>query len=183
MNNFDGKKYQARFDALAERGVDVHGEAALIKTFDPGSVLDAGCGTGRVAIELSRQGIEVIGVDKDASMIAEARRIAPDLTWLQQDLSTLDLGRTFDVVALAGNVPLFCPEGSRAELVRCCAVHIGAEGVLIAGFELGRGYGLDEYDQACAAAGITISTRWSTWDGRPFKEESGYAVSIGGHAR
>jgi len=56
---FDGKAYQARFDALAERGVDIHGEARFVMSFEPSSVLDAGCGTGRVAIELARQGAEV----------------------------------------------------------------------------------------------------------------------------
>ena len=55
-------------------------------------VLDAGCGTGRVAIELGRQGIEVVGVEADPSMLAphEARAA---LTWIQSDVGALDLGR------------------------------------------------------------------------------------------
>ncbi len=78
---FDGDEYQARFDALAAEGKDVHGEATFIRAYEPISVLDAGCGTGRVAIELARHGIDVIGVDADASMIDTARRRAPDLDW------------------------------------------------------------------------------------------------------
>src|SRR5579862_3486103 len=105
---FDGREYQARFDALADKGLDVHGEARLVRSLTPTSVLDAGCGTGRVAIELSRHGIDVVGVDVDQSMIAEAKRRAPTLTWVTADLSTLVLGRLFDVVILAGNVPIFC---------------------------------------------------------------------------
>src|SRR5271163_1689841 len=108
--DFDGEAYQTRFDRLAAQGVDVHGEASLVLSFEPTSVLDAGCGTGRVAGELARRGVEVVGVDVSASMIAEARRRAPDQLWLEDDLSTLDLGRHFDVVVMAGNVPLFCPE-------------------------------------------------------------------------
>src|SRR5271169_1210431 len=106
---FDGHAYQARFDELAATGVDVHGEAALVLSFHPKSVLDAGCGTGRVAIELARRGLEVVGVDVDESMIAEARRLDPELTWVRADLATLALGRRFDAVVMAGNVPLFCP--------------------------------------------------------------------------
>ena len=49
---WDGDEYQRRFDALATAGKDVHGEAAFVMAMEPGSVLDAGCGTGRVAIEL-----------------------------------------------------------------------------------------------------------------------------------
>ena len=58
-----GAAYDDRFDRLASAGVDVHGEAALVDSYGPGSVLDAGCGTGRVAIELSRRGHPVVGVD------------------------------------------------------------------------------------------------------------------------
>ena len=140
MSAFDAKRYQARFDALASSGVDVHGEATLVRSFEPRSVLDAGCGTGRVAIELDRHGVEVVGVDVDESMIAEARRLAPDIEFLMADLAGLDLGRTFDVVVLAGNVPLFCPEPSRDDLIGSCAAHVRAGGVLIIGFQLGRGY-------------------------------------------
>src|SRR3954468_2971315 len=89
LMGFDGAEYQARFDTLAARGVDVHGEATFVRSFGPATVLDAGCGTGRVAIELARHGIEVVGVDVDRSMLDEARRRAPTLTWRQADLTAL----------------------------------------------------------------------------------------------
>jgi SAM-dependent methyltransferase len=178
MSTFDGRAYQARFDELAEKGMDVHGEATLIRSYGPASVLDAGCGTGRVAIELARQGIEVLGVDIDASMIAEARRRAPEIVWLEADLATLALDRQFDVVALAGNVPLFCPAATRSALVSACAAHVATGGVMVAGFELERGYDLADYDAACEAAGLSLADRWSTWDQQPFRDEGSYAVSV-----
>ncbi len=178
---FDGEAYQARFDALAAQGVDVHGEATFVLSFAPRTVLDAGCGTGRVAIELARRGVEVVGVDVDRSMLAEARSRGPGIRWVEADLAALELGRTFDVVVLAGNVPIFCPPGSRAALVGSCAAHVAPTGVLVAGFQLGRGYGLDEWDEACAAAGLQLDQRWSSWDREPFEPDRGYAVSVHRH--
>jgi len=179
--DFDGRAYQARFDALAHAGADVHGEADFVRSFTPRSVLDAGCGTGRVAIELARRGIRVVGVDISVSMIDEARRRAPELDWYDADLADLDLGQTFDVVVMAGNVPLFCPAGQRPALVHACATHVVAGGVLVAGFRLDGEYGTDEYDLCCAAAGLVLEERYATWDREPFRVGCGYAVSV--HSR
>ncbi len=178
VSSFDGRAYQARFDELGDRGMDVHGEASLVRSLDPGTVLDAGCGTGRVAIELDRHDIEVVGVDVDGSMLAEARRLAPTLEWIEADLATLDLGRRFDVVVLAGNVPLFCPAAKRPELVAACAAHVAPGGAMVAGFQLDRGYGLDVFDRVCGAGGLSLVDRWATWDGQAFRPQLGYAVSV-----
>ena len=179
--SFDGREYQARFDALAEQGMDVHGEASLVRSLGPDSVLDAGCGTGRVAIELASHGIAVVGVDIDPSMLAEAARLAPQLDWVQADLATLDLGRTFDVVVLAGNVPLFCDSSRRAALVQSCARHVTPGGAMVAGFQLDRDYSLEDFDAACGAGGLSLVIRWATWDGRPFGDDATYAVSVYRH--
>jgi SAM-dependent methyltransferase len=40
----------------------------------PGPVLELGCGTGRVTLPLARDGVEVVGVDRSAAMLAHARR-------------------------------------------------------------------------------------------------------------
>jgi SAM-dependent methyltransferase len=176
---WDGAEYQARFDALAARGVDVHGEAAFVCSLEPRpeSVLDAGCGTGRVGIELARRGLTVVGADVDPSMLAAARRADPGVEWIEHDLATLDLGRRFDAVLMAGNVPLFTPAGTQAALVGGCARHVAPTGCLVAGFELGRGYTLDEYDAHCAAVGLVPAERFATWDREPFAG-GGYAVSV-----
>ena len=139
---WDGDRYQGRFDELVAAGSDVHGEASLVRSYGPASVLDAGCGTGRVAIALADHGIDVVGVDLDASMLATARRRRPDLTWEQADLASLSLGRDFDVVVMAGNVVLFTPPGTEAAVVAACGRHLASGGMLIAGFQLGRTYDL-----------------------------------------
>lgn len=185
---WDGDDYQARFDALAASGVDVHGEVRFVLALSPASVLDGGCGTGRVALELARGGVDVVGVDIDPSMLATARARAvrpsgDDLATTPRfevaDLADpgFDLGRAFDVVALAGNVPLFTAPGTQGLLVAGCARHLRPGGLLVAGFSLGRGYDLFRYDQDCAAAGLVMVERWSTWDRDPFRNGD-YAVSV-----
>ena len=49
-----GPSYDAAFRELAASGMDVHGEAAYVAALVPPGirVLDAGCGTGRVAAGL-----------------------------------------------------------------------------------------------------------------------------------
>jgi SAM-dependent methyltransferase len=175
---WDGEDYQQRFDDLAASGVDVHGEADFVAAFAPARVLDAGCGSGRVAIELARRGIDVTGVDVDASMLDAAARRAPELRWVVRDLVDLDLGERFDVVVLAGNVPLFTPAGTQPALIGACARHVAESGVLIAGFSLGRGYELAELDADAAAGGLAVAERWATWDREPFPGDGTYAVSV-----
>lgn len=171
---WNGSEYQSRFDSLAESGMDVHGEAKFVLAYAPKSVLDAGCGTGRVAIELARHGVEVVGADRDQSMLAHARELAPGITWVRSDLAELDLGRKFDVVVMAGNVPLFTEPGTQDRLVAGVARHAG---LLIAGFSLNRGYSVEEYDEHCALAGFRLVERFATWDREEFRHGD-YAVSV-----
>jgi SAM-dependent methyltransferase len=176
--SFEGESYQARFDALAAQGADVHGEADLVSSLHPASVLDAGCGTGRVAIELARRAVDVVGVDINASMVDTARRRAPTLDFRLADLATLDLGRTFDVVVMAGNVLLFAEPNTESAVVAGCARHVVASGRLVAGFQLDRGYTLEQYDEACRQVGLVLAARFATWDREPFEAGGSYAVSI-----
>ena len=179
--DWDGDAYQRRFDTLAASGVDVHGEADLVASFDPATVLDAGCGTGRVAAELARRGIVVVGIDRDPSMIATARRLAPGVRFEVADVADADLGCTFDLVVMAGNVPLFTPAGTQDALVAGCARHLSPAGLLVCGFQLGRGYPLEAYDAACAAAGLVPEARWATWDRDPVGPGDDYVVSVHRH--
>jgi SAM-dependent methyltransferase len=174
-----GVDYDRRFADLEASGADVHGEARLVASFGPSSVLDAGCGTGRVAIELARQGIDVVGVDLDPSMLAAARAKAPHLSWVEQDLTSLRLGRTFDAVVLAGNVMLFVAPGSEGTVLERLAAHVGPAGVVVAGFSLGPGrLALPRYDRLAADNGLELAERWATWDRQPYRPGAPYAVSV-----
>jgi len=173
-----GPAYDERWVRMAAEGHNVHGEADFVEGLAPTSVLDAGCGTGRVAVELAGRGYDVVGVDLDPTMLAGARAKRPDLTWVVDDLAAVDLGRTFDVVVLAGNVMIFLTPGSEGPVVANLARHLGPVGALVAGFQLQPGgLHLDAYDGHCRAAGLDLEGRWATWDRRPF-DGGDYAVSV-----
>ncbi len=175
-----GRDYDARWERLTAEGHNPHGEADFVDELLGGSgrVLDAGCGTGRVAIELARRGYEMAGVDIDAEMISGARTKEPKLAWHRLDLAVFDLGEAFDIVVMAGNVLLFTMPGTEAAVVARCAAHLSPGGALVAGFQLRTGgYGLDRYDADCAFAGLTLSERFSTWERAPW-DQGNYAVSV-----
>ena len=174
----DTSQYDAKWAAMAKDGQNVHGEADFVSRFAPTSVLDGGCGTGRVAIELGRRGCEVVGVDLDEPMIRAARIKAPDIEFRLDDLATIDLQRSFDVVALPGNVMLFVATGSEATVIQNMSRHLSEGGRLIAGFQLARGLTVANFDDMSTAAGLTLEEHWSTWDGQPAAGDATYAVLV-----
>jgi SAM-dependent methyltransferase len=174
----DIDEYERRWQQLAASGGDPHGEAALVYSYVPRTVLDAGCGTGRVAVELARRGVDVLGVDNDPDMVAAARMKAPELRWLVADLADLSLPERFDVVVLAGNVVPYVAGGRRPAAVAACARHLVPGGLLVAGFALRPDWpGLTDYDAWCSMAGLVPVDRWATWDRAPYSG-GGYAVSV-----
>lgn len=170
--------YDEKWRLLAAAGASVHGEADFVCRFEPASVLDAGCGTGRVAIELAGRGIDVVGVDLDPAMLDQARAKAPQLTWIEGSVDQVALDRRFDVIVTAGNVMIFVQPGSEAAVVANLAGHLAPGGRLVSGFQLDRGYDLERYDTDCTAAGLEIVERFSTWDGDPLMGRGNYAVSV-----
>jgi SAM-dependent methyltransferase len=181
-------RYADRFAAAAAAGQDVHGEAHLVHALLPGParVLDAGCGTGRVAVRLAELGHEVVGVDVDPLMLDRARRDAPHVTWVVADLAQLALeGAPFDLAVAAGNVVPLVAAGTEPAVVAAVAGHLRPGGLLVAGFGLDPAHlPLDEapfdlasYDAWCDRAGLVLEARWATWDRAPY-DGGGYAVSI-----
>jgi len=184
----DPVEYDRRFLEAEQAGRDMHGEAGFVEALlAPGSsVLDAGCGTGRVAIELARRGFEVMGTDLDPGMLGGARAKAPGLDWRLADLAAPDLpgalgllpGQRFDAVVAAGNVMIFLEPGTEAAVTANLAGLLVPGGVLVAGFQLDGHLTLDDYDGHCRRAGLVLEERWATWERAPWQPGGDYAVSV-----
>lgn len=90
-----------------------------------GPVLGLACGTGRLQCELARAGIETVGLDLSAEMLAMARRHAvalpaearSRLQFVSGDMSHFDLGRRFSLVSIADNSFRELP--TRRQLLEC----------------------------------------------------------------
>lgn len=193
IGGVSGEEYAERFAALERAGADLHGEARFCAGLldRRAVVLDAGCGTGRVAIHLDELGYHPVGVDLDESMLAVARQAAPHLPWYRSDLAGItaaDVGGVsgFDMVVMAGNVVPLLAEGTTAGAVASLAGLLAPRGLLVAGFGLDPAHlppgcpvtPLEEYDEACRAAGLSLRERYSTWDRAPYDPAAGYAVSV-----
>jgi SAM-dependent methyltransferase len=187
-----GSSYAARFDQLAARGHDVHGEASFCARLVPvgARVLDAGCGTGRVAVRLSELGYDCSGVDLDEDMLRVAKERGPNVPWVAADLASPDLGTSlgtasYDLVVAAGNVFPFLAEGTEAAVVANLAALLRPGGLLVSGFgveatHLPRSAApvpLSSYDAWCTDAGLTLDARYANWDGDAYTG-GGYAVSV-----
>ena len=66
----------------------------------PELVLDLGCGTGKMTLELARRGYDMTGIDYSPEMLDIARSIADeeghDVLWLCQDMREFELYGTVD---------------------------------------------------------------------------------------
>jgi SAM-dependent methyltransferase len=84
------------------------------------TLLDLGCGTGRHALEMGRRGFRVTGVDHAPEMLDRAAQQALaqnlPLTFIQQELAALNLGRRFDAAYLLYNT--LCLLTSNEDLLR-----------------------------------------------------------------
>jgi SAM-dependent methyltransferase len=180
----DAQAYDDRWARLAAEGHDVHGEATLVERLValPGTVLDAGCGTGRVAMRLADRGYTVVGIDIDPALLARARAKATQLEWHDADLATLAVDVVpgpFDAIVMAGNVMIFVAPGTEAAVVRNLAARLAPAGLLIAGFQLSTGRAtIDAYDTWTRDAGLLPVARYATWDAEPFTPDSNYVVAI-----
>jgi SAM-dependent methyltransferase len=181
--------YVERFRAMAAQGADLAGEARLVDAMVPrgARILDAGCGPGRVGAALAAAGHEVVGVDIDPVLIAAAEEDHPGPTWLVGDLAELDLparGITdgFDAIVCAGNVMTFLAPSTRREVLRRLAAHLRAGGRAAVGFGAGRGYPFEEFLADAGASGLAPDVLLSTWDVRPFGQDSDFLVALLGRA-
>ncbi len=189
-------RYVQRWRNLTAQGADIYGEArfAAALAAPGGQILDAGCGTGRVAGHLLEQGYRAVGVDLDEVLIAEAKSVYPTGEWAVGDLATFDYGSFesvqvdpggsagFDVIISAGNVMAFLDPTSRVPTLERMRAALGPDGRIVAGFGAGRGYAFSDYESDLITAGLEVHSTFSSWDLRPFGARSDFLVCVAGVA-
>jgi SAM-dependent methyltransferase len=178
-------RYAERFRALVADGQDIVGEARLIDAMvgRGARILDAGCGPGRIGGYLQKNGHDVVGVDVDPVLIAEAEADYPGPTWVVGDLAELDLpGRgieaDFDVIVCAGNVVTFVAPSTRRAVLAGFARHVAPNGRVVIGFGAGREYEFSDFFIDAEASGLVVDLKLSTWDLRPFASDSDFLVAV-----
>lgn len=96
------------------------------------SVLEVGCGTGRLLPKLERTYPTVVGIDVHESMVELSRERATEATVLHADMRTADLAQSFDgVVLFEFVVSLMKTETDARELLTNCRSHLRDSGTLV----------------------------------------------------
>jgi SAM-dependent methyltransferase len=111
------------------RRLPATGEPELIHSVIPSdaSVLDLGCGPGRIARPLAALGHRVTGVDDGAGMI---EALPAEVEGIVADARTVRLGRRFGAVLMASHL-INDPGGGQA-FVATAAAHLEPAGIVVA---------------------------------------------------
>jgi SAM-dependent methyltransferase len=105
------------------------GEAEIVHAAIPSeaSVLELGCGTGRILRRLAGLGHPVLGVDESAEMLAHAA----DLDTVISSIEALDLGRAFDAVLLASTLVNTPDPALRRAMLAAARRHTASGGSIV----------------------------------------------------
>jgi SAM-dependent methyltransferase len=95
------------------------------------TLLDIGCGGGKNVLNL-KQAFRVTGLDLSPAMLAQAADLNPDCTFLQGDMRTFRLGRTFDAMLMDDAISHMNCRTDFAAAFRTAYDHLRVGGVLIA---------------------------------------------------
>ncbi|WP_460979526.1 class I SAM-dependent methyltransferase [Spirosoma knui] len=93
--SWDADLYQQKHAFVFRYGADV---LSLLEPKPGERILDLGCGTGELTAQIAQRGAEVVGLDASASMIANARKSFPQLSFQQGDARQFVADQPFDAV-------------------------------------------------------------------------------------
>ena len=95
MSEWNATMYDNKHDFVAEYG---KGLLEYIPQNEKQSILDLGCGTGTLTVQLNNLAKTVIGVDQSESMIKKAQEQYPNINFLICDTLSLPFENQFDVI-------------------------------------------------------------------------------------
>jgi SAM-dependent methyltransferase len=104
-------------------------EPAIIHAAVPpqASILELGCGAGRVTHPLIALGHPLTAVDESAAMLAHVRGARV----VRSRIEDLDLGERFDAVVLGSHLVNVPDDEVLAAFLDCCARHVAADGSVL----------------------------------------------------
>ena len=86
--------------------INFYQEMAANAKHADGSVLELACGTGRVAIQLARGGVSVVGLDLSPHMLEIAQRKSKELDnlrWVKGNMQSFQLNEMFGLIIVTGD--------------------------------------------------------------------------------
>lgn len=99
-----------------------------------GPVLELGCGTGRAAIPLAKDGHDVVGLDRSGAMLARAekhaRREDTNLRLVEGDMRSFSFSDAFALIAIPFNTFLILSPADRWACLARVREHLAPTGLL-----------------------------------------------------
>lgn len=94
-NQWDARAYDAKHAFVYEKA---KGLVDLLAPKRGERILDLGCGTGALTADIAARGAEVLGIDRSAEMIEQAKSKFPALQFAVVDATALNFDKEFDAV-------------------------------------------------------------------------------------
>lgn len=162
--------------------IDFYKSMALEVKEQAGSILEVGCGTGRVALRLAQEGYPVVGLDLSPTMLAVARQKShglPNVRWVEADMQAFELGERFDLILIPGHSFQFMlTPADQVACLACIRRHLAPGGKLVVhldhqhldwlgGLSQGKGTAFElvgEYRQDSKEGSVR---KWNAWSYEP----------------
>ena len=137
-------------------------ETVRARGWQPGPVLDLGCGTGNSTMPMFALGFDVTGLDASEDMLEQAREKLPPVTFVQGDFKTFKIDKTFSLAySVFDSLNNLLAEEEFLEAAKNIRAHLQPGGFLM--FDVNTEVGLRELWEAGRAEGWSgnVYYRWT----------------------
>lgn len=129
--DYFGEDYY-HFDYHEDTSLEVDGLTKLIGTPDEKSILDLGCGYGRISAPLRNRGYQVLGYDLSPTLLKHASQQDPGGIWIRGDMRELPFRNGIDtVISLFNAIGYFEEEDQNFAVLRSVAEVLSPGGIFV----------------------------------------------------